>query len=804
MVRAAGQLPGGEVGVAFPHLPGVPRTTGTVLAASWRAPEAEDVAVLRLERVPPGARVLAVGAAAGCQGHRVSSYGFPAQAPPGGHFGYGTAGNLLRDDAAGVLLQLSEANDLTTGFSGAPVLDEVSGLVVGMVTAITAPDAHLKGLGIAYATPTEVLRQVRPELTVRQLRPYRGLESFTADDTRWFHGREQPVLSVLAELGVQRRLLLLLGPSGAGKSSLVQAGVLPALKRGAVAGSDRWLPLLARPGSDLLAELERAGLPGAVTDGLLPAVEHRLADDPGCDRLVLVIDPFEEFLVQAARSGGPVADPHLAVVDGLVAAVDAHAPLSVLLVMRDDFYPRLAAVAPRLLEAAPALLNIPAALSAAELRAIITRPAEQAGAQFEDGLPERIITDLLTDQPARQAPVTLLPALELALSQLWDCLDDGWLTHHAYQDIGEVTGSLTTWGNTALHQMPATHRPIAQRLLTALVRPADESHVVPATRQQIPLSRLRTLSIDAGPGAPDEAAFDEVLAILTRHRVITTHTAIQPDGTDATKSEPMAELVHDALIRDWSDLRDWVKQDQRFQRWLQRTTDQAARHTTSGLPDDLLTGSALAEGLDWAHQRFLPPDITTLLAASRRRQQAATRRARRINILLAGLLALALCAAGVAFWRQQVAVDAQHTADTARREAQSRQLAAQSSALFDTDTDLSALLAVQAYHASPTREATTSLYTAAASPLKHRLTGHKGTVWSVAYSPDGKTLATGSEDQTVRLWNTATGAHRKTLTAQTDATNAMAYSPDGKTLATGGEDKTVRLWNTATGTSRKT
>ena len=76
------------------------------------------------------------------------------------------------------------------------------------------------------------------------------------------------------------------------------------------------------------------------------------------------------------------------------------------------------------------------------------------------------------------------------------------------------------------------------------------------------------------------------------------------------------------------------------------------------------------------------------------------------------------------------------------------------------------------------------------------LTGHSGAVYSVAFSPDGKTLASGSADGTVRLWDLAT--HRQIgspLTGHSGVVYSVAFSPDGKTLASGGDDKTIRIWN---------
>ncbi|MFJ4428605.1 protein kinase domain-containing protein [Streptomyces bobili] len=96
------------------------------------------------------------------------------------------------------------------------------------------------------------------------------------------------------------------------------------------------------------------------------------------------------------------------------------------------------------------------------------------------------------------------------------------------------------------------------------------------------------------------------------------------------------------------------------------------------------------------------------------------------------------------------------------------------------------------------------LWDLATGRTRTTLTGHKGTVYSAAFSPDGRTLATAGADGTVRLWNPATGHSRRTLTGHGDIVTEVAYSPDGRTLATGGADDTVRLWDPATGHSRRT
>ncbi|MBD0670130.1 eIF2A-related protein [Streptomyces sp. CBMA156] len=794
VLEDGGYGPGAVVTLVFPRAPGAPEVTGRVLEEAWRDAREQDVALVRLEH-PVGVERLQLGSAAGARGHRVRSFGFPVQAPPGGHLGFATAGGILPDDGkVGEVLQLTDANDLTQGFSGGPVLDEVTGLVVGMLTAITAIDGHHRGHGIAYVTPTSVLREVWPALGENDVSPYRALEPFTAEHARWFRGRENAVRQVLEGLRGGQRVVLLLGPSGSGKSSLVQAGVLPALTAGSLPGSDRWRQVLTRPGPDLPGALTRAGLPGS---GGADAAGRAAGAPPESSRVVLVVDQFEELL---APSAGPEARQTLA---RITAAIRSDAPLSVVLVMRDDFYSRLSTLAPDLLDTAlqrKGVLNVPATLSAADLDAIVTGPAHDLDTAFEPGLAEQIITDVLELSPgAGGAPVTVLPLLEVALTRLWErrLAYDGRLTHDAYRRIGAVTGALTDWCDTALRELDPRQRDTARGILTALVRPADASLNIPAARQQLPLGELRDLA--AADTTPEALrAVDDVLAVLSRHRIVTTYQVrddTRPAPAQDAEGTAVAELVHDALIRDWDTLRDWVEQDLRFHDWLHRARQQHVRWQEHRDPQDLPSGTLLAEGTDWSNRRRLPGGIDDFLKAGRHRQQAAARRSRRLNTILATVLTLALIAAGIALWQRQTAVTAQQT-------AQSRQLAAQSASLIATDPDLAALLAVAAYRTSRTAEAAAALSNGANLPLRHRLASHTGVVNAVAFSPDGHTLATG-DDHTVRLWDVATGKTTTTLTDHTDTVNAVAFSPDGHTLATG-DDHTVRLWDVATGKTTTT
>lgn len=193
---------------------------------------ARDVAILRLDDPPPGALPVPARISGDVRDHRFRTFGFPRDMPDG----VWATGRLVGAQAAGrIQMVVDDHWRIEPGFSGAPVWDEQTGDVVGMVVTTSARNAST-----AHLVPTTALGDA---WTSPVRNPYRGLRPFTEADAELFHGREHDV-DRLVELVARQRVVAIAGPSGSGKSSLVKAGLLPRLADSDVVeiGPDQEIP----------------------------------------------------------------------------------------------------------------------------------------------------------------------------------------------------------------------------------------------------------------------------------------------------------------------------------------------------------------------------------------------------------------------------------------------------------------------------------------------------------------------------------------------------------------------------------
>ncbi len=575
--------------------------------------------------------------------------------------------------------------------------------------------------------------------------PFKGLASFESDDAPFFCGRDELIRELVAR-AAENSLVGLLGASGVGKSSLLRAGLLPALREGALPGSRAWTVALMRPGERPRQALRRA-LDGAGLGG-------ELVRGGRTGRVVIAVDQFEELFTECVDE-----EERAGFLGELSRALeDPERRVLVLCALRADFYGRLGAYRPFADRLSQSHVLV-GPMGREELRQAIQDPATRAGLALDPALVEELIAEVAHEPGG-------LPLLSTTLLELWRGRRGSQIGLEDYAATGGVRGAVARLAESVYTRLPDPERRMARTLLVRLAAEQDGALV----RRRVPTRQLSGI-----PGA------GVVLGHLTDARLLTV-------------SEGDVELAHEALLREWPRYREWLEEDQVERRLhahlVGAGTDWEAGGRDSG---DLYRGARLAGALDWAaeHPGELGPVERQFLSASRteadrqaRQQASQNRRLRGLLLGTSALLVLAVVAGALAMNSRRAANRNARLAAVAARSALGRQLGAE--AVEEPRLDVAMLLAREATRLDRSPEnAGALLATLMRSPAVIGAFGLPTTSSpELALSPNGRTLAVADSDAgTLSLYDAITRA-RLAAPLTDDVGNAPpAFSPDGRLIA---------------------
>ena len=650
--------------------------------------------------------------------------------------------------------------------------------------------------------------------------PYQGLRAFQEESAAFFCGREAFSLRITETL-LQRSLVVVIGPSGSGKSSIVQAGVLPLLRRQsppqatwdvitckpckrpfyhlAAALAPLLLPYLSE--AEWIAETHSIARQMKESTTLLYDLADRiLTKSGGTDRLLLVVDQFEEVFTLCDE------EERRLFLDTLFYDGDGHSRLTIVIILRSTFYEHLIAADRRISDRLEnAIVNL-GPMNREELFKAIVEPAKRLGLRFEPGLAKRMLDDV-GDEPGN------LPLLEFALTEVWARREGRVLTHAVYEQVGGVAGAIVQRAEAVFASFPASAQATAKHALMRLVWVGVSGDDGLEARQRIHLSDL-----DEGSRQTIHVMADARLLVIGRQ-----------EGVD---SDYTVEVAHEALIRKWPRMREWLTEDQEFLLWRRRL--QGAKETWRHNREDassLLRGSPLHEAERWLNicQVSLGMDDKAFIEASldmdRRINLAFARRRRRVLAFSAGLAMVFMCLSVFAGWQSMTAF--------------SEKLAATARSYLHTDPQQSLLLGIEAVKMQRTDAAVNVLKVALQNSLLVTLEDRLDYLTQVLFSPHGDIIVATGKDHRPRIWNwdghqlsnprnpsklpapinslavnpswtivaatnpdysaslleVKSGKVLGKLVGHTDLLVSAAFSLDGTRLVTASEDASARVWD---------
>jgi WD40 repeat protein/serine/threonine protein kinase len=649
--------------------------------------------------------------------------------------------------------------------------------------------------------------------------PYKGLRAFQESDAADFFGREAFVSEMLKRLRQGEKFLSIVGPSGSGKSSAIRAGLIPALRNGTISDGEALYIADFIPGIQPITALAEAlisvspielpNLEEQLRDserGLIWAVDNILQNDDG--EVLLFIDQFEEvfILVQDEAERERFLNSIYTITN------DPESRLRVIITLRADFYDR-----PLMYENFGKLIQqhtqVVLPLSANEIERAIVGPAQRVGLKVDTQLIAAMVGDVREEPGA-------LPLLQYALTELFEqSTQEGQLSHTVYEQSGGIYGVLAKRANELYEKLTAEQQELARQIFLRLVQPGDGTE---DTRRRTGRTVLQHLS-------PDKQTLDTVLEHFGKARLLTF-------DIDSITREPMVEVAHEALIRQWGRLHSWLDQSRDDLRLHYKLVAALQEWQTNKFHDDfLLSGGRLAQFEDWSKHSpiSLSPDEQSLLDASveRRNVQLAAEEARRqheldlqqesirrLRYLIGAVVIIAVLGILMAITSNAASKRATHAQATAEAN-ESRAIAAESTAVRRGDEAQSRILAnrlpsialsdpsiayglaialLEKMDSPPTsvRAAANDLFFN--THVIRQYTGHNGPISHVAFSPDGNKALSGTVSGEIFLWDVKTGEILRSYEGHSAWVRTIAFSPDGQTALSSSNDQSMILWDVET------
>jgi WD40 repeat protein len=680
--------------------------------------------------------------------------------------------------------------------------------------------------------------------------PFKGLQYYDESDVELFFGREVLTASLFKRIGEcitangkgdHNRcscFLGIVGASGSGKSSLVRAGLMPAFKCDTtpvsgrpIQGSKHWpvhiITPTAHPMESLAISMTRESDSVAATHQLMKDmssdprslrlfIRKQLSRPKSGDLILIIIDQFEELFTLC----GDVSE-RTYFIENLLTAVSPESDGKTILIitLRADFYAHCAQFEGlRLaLERNQAFIG---PMNQEELRCAIEEPARRFGWEFERGLIDLILRDIGNEPGA-------LPLLSHALLETWKHRRGKTMTLESYAESGGVRGAIARTAETVFIQdLQPDQRNIARNIFLRLTELGENTQ---ETRRRATLAELI-------PHPQDAPQVEAVLKKLVDARLVTT-------------GEGTVEVAHEALIREWPTLRQWLDENREGLRLHHQLNDAAQDWQRLGNDTGALyRGVRLSQAMEFAKKNddqlsqlergFLTAsrDIEVQIEAEREAQRqkdlvnaqrlaqeaearriaeenrareaelsATNLRARNRIITRVGVIAvlaaiLASCLALIAGYFGYQSYISGKEAELQSNISFVRELSFRAMSILERDQDVGLLLAAQAVKTANSLknetvpEAQTSLYHALeVANFSTVLRGHSDVIRTAVFNADGTQIVTASKDGTAQVWS-IDGKQLAVLRGHNDQVFRAVFSPDGSEIVTTSYDNTARIW----------